>query len=369
MNILLDTHILVLREYDRKLERHLLEVARLINDLKYRIVVHPHSIEEVKGDKNIPNRSAVLSKIQTYSSLSSLSDPYDDKDFLAAIQKPKSEREKVDAYLLYSLYKNEVELFLTEDVDIVEKAERLGISERVINLQDAAAYFKKIISQNKGKDHAAPVYSFYRIGQKWFIGEKGKEGILDNLKGFEFIHFLLCNENKGFSPAVVYNGGKSPGDDAPQNEMTAQEIEALGLHPERALYDDQQRKNKSINRLQIESLIEQLKDELNSEDGQSPEEEMVKKDEIKEKIRKLRALSQQMESRRAGRDPKSESEKARINVTKSIRTGLSKIEQDQTISSIARYLNQGTIKTGDTCVYSPNINDKPTWILFQTPSR
>ena len=82
MKILIDTHILVCREFDRTIQRHLQNVIRYINDLNYRLVVHPRSVLEVEKDKNIINKSALLSKIKTYSSLDSQSNPFDDKDFL-----------------------------------------------------------------------------------------------------------------------------------------------------------------------------------------------------------------------------------------------------------------------------------------------
>ena len=352
MNILIDTHILVCREYDRTIERHLQEVIRLINDLNYRLVVHRLSVTEIEKDNNIPNKNILLSKIRTYSSLDSQSNPYDDANFFKLVQKPENERDKVDSYLLYCLYKKEVDLFLTEDEDIIEKAAVLNISGKVMNLKDASS-FLRALKEKKTKGSEEPVYCFYKKGQKWLIGEKGKESYFKESKGLEFIHYLLCFEDKRQSSIIVYNLGKVSGDEALHEKISKRERVELGMHIQAPVY------NKSLSakeRKIIESEINNLKDEIESEGILSPEDKMNKEEEI-EKLNKV--LNKKPE-----RDYKSQTELARINVTKRIKEALKKISKDKTISSVSRYLNNGTIKTGDNCVYCPNVNDKPSWILY-----
>ncbi len=57
-----------------------------------------------------------------------------------------------------------------------------------------------------------PSFGFYRNGQKWMIGEKGKEVIFDHLIGFECIRFLIRYEEEHFNPLQVHHLGNVPDD-------------------------------------------------------------------------------------------------------------------------------------------------------------
>jgi hypothetical protein len=367
MKILIDTHILIRCEVNRTIDRQLQDVIRHTTELKYWLMVHPRSILEVEKDKNIPDpdRDVLLSKIGRYPTLDSQSNPSDDKDFMAAIQKPKNRRDVVDNYLLYCLYKNEVDLFLTEDLNIVEKAGQLNISGRVMNLQEASSSFKKTLDEKKTRGGDVPTFCFYKKERRWFIGEKGNERDFEDLKGFGFIHFLLCNEYKDLPSSVVYHLGKVSGDEDPHGETSEREKADLGLHPEGPLYNKRlSEKDQRKIELDIESQIEKLQDEFDSADISDPEDKMVKEEELNEKIEKLKNHLKQQFNKKSDRDPSSQAEKARINVTRSIKKALSEIHKDKTMSSISKYLNAHTIKPGDTCVYRPYVNDKPAWNLF-----
>jgi len=362
MNILIDTHILIRREYDRAIERHLQDVIRLINDLNFRIFVHPLSVAEVEKDKNIPNKSILLSKIKTYSALETQSNPYDDGTFHELIGKPKNAHDRVDSYLLYCLYKKEVDYFLTEDPDIVEKAEKINISGRVKNLQEASTFFKKTLEAKKTKGDDGPELWFYKKGGRWHIGEKGRESIFDDLKGFGLIHYLLGYENEQIKSTVLCNYGKISGDEDPHGETSKREIADLGLQPEGLIHKKRpSSKDMVILKLSIDSGIERLRDEFDSSVFPSPEDEMIKREELDEKIEKLKKYYKQQSNTRPDRDSSPESEKARINVLRLVKRALSEIANDKTT---ARYLNDHTIKTGDSCVYRPIEGDKPFWILF-----
>ena len=367
MDILIDTHILVYREVDRTIERRLQEVLRVIGELNHRLVVHPLSVTEVEKDKNIPQKSVLLSKIRTYPSVNAPENPADDEVFFALIGKPKSEREKVDSCLLYSLYKNEVNFLLTEDADILEKAARLEISQKVMNLRAASSFFKRTIKERKTKGGDAPVFCFYKKGSKWYIGEKEKESIFDDLQGFKFIHFLLSREYQDLEPRAVYHGEKSMVNEFTDRDILEGSEDLEDLHGDSALYIknlDAKGRDKIEKRIhELREVLDLIQEEHDSGDYLSPEDGMIaleeKREKIEDEIKKLEHALQQ----KSERDPKSEAERARVNVTRGITLALTKISEDPSISSISRYLNKSTIKTGDSCCYKPALNNKPSWIL------
>ena len=319
--------------------------------------VHPRSVLEVEKDKNIINKSALLSKIKTYSSLDSQSNPFDDKDFFTVIQKPKSERDTVDSYLLYCLYKKEVDLFLTEDVDIIEKAEQLNISSRVMNLKAASNFFKKRLEESKTKDSNVPVFSFFKKGNDWYIGEKGNEVRFNDMNGFAYIHYLLGYVNQNMPAVTIYNLGKVSVEKDYLREISQKERIDLHLHLDAPIF------NKRLSAKDKEFLqlsIDQLKKGIDDDDNDCRVDEMDKEKRIKIKIK----IFENLLNEKSDRDYTSQSSRNRISVTKAIKNALLKIREDRTASPVAKYLNESTIKTGGTCIYKPLVNDTPSWILY-----
>jgi hypothetical protein len=54
------------------------------------------------------------------------------------------------------------------------------------------------------------IISFYKKGDIWWIGEKGKELNFKPLNGLEYILFLIRNSNQNFHPLEVYYSGDVP---------------------------------------------------------------------------------------------------------------------------------------------------------------
>jgi len=349
--ILLDTHILIRRESDRTLAKRLGDVMRYAAELGYELVVHRSSVDEIKNDKNIPEskRSLLLSKMETYPKIDPQFSFYDDEDFLMKVPRPEVQREAEDLHLLYCLYKKEVDLLLTEDSDIAEKAVSLRISGKVKNLRQAAESFKRALNETKPELADVPVFCFYKEGRRWFIGQEGKKApSFEHLDGFEYIHFLLCHQNQELHPLVLYHRGKTAGDKASDHKVSIEEAESLGLHSEGGVntYDRTDiRKNRHL----IEQAIQRLREKR---ENISSSDEAMK---ITEKIDQYEAALNRIEAR----DYKSPVEKARVNLTKTISKALSKIGKDNPISKHLRL----TIKKGDLFKYLP-LADEPIWRLY-----
>lgn len=62
--ILLDTNILIYREGEKKLDKDILTLSRLLMDsIEYKLVIHPLSIEELKKYKDKDQRDVIISKV------------------------------------------------------------------------------------------------------------------------------------------------------------------------------------------------------------------------------------------------------------------------------------------------------------------
>ena len=121
----------------------------MLNDLVVQILVHPLAARELERDKNQKRREITLSKIKTYPMLDNPPHLENDQQFRTIIARTNNAHELVDNNLLYCVYKNAVDFLITEDRGIHRKSDRLGISDRVFDIDEALEYFKKQLSVEK----------------------------------------------------------------------------------------------------------------------------------------------------------------------------------------------------------------------------
>ena len=352
MDILIDTHILVLREYDRSIQKHLKKIIRLFNELNYRLVIHPSSIEEIKKDNNITNKTVLLSKIETYPVILAPEDPSDDDAFMDSIGKPKNWRDKYDNHLLHCLYKKKVSYFLTEDPDLLAKSEKLNITGRVMNLRSALTFFKDTTNQKKIMESGVPVYCFYPDGDVWRVGEKGKTRSFQDLKGFQYIHLLLSHPRTSLRAQDICSS-KMDSDGKYERAVNFQE-------ENKHQTEDSKSSSKKKNQLLTPKMRKLAERELAIMNKKLDDPVYLLSDEGKELEIKADRLEKYLRERPIN-DNDPNQNKARISVYKALNMALNKIHEFFD-SAISRHLN-GTIKTGYQCVYNPPDFDKPSWIL------
>ena len=139
--ILLDTNILIYREGEKKLDKDILTLSRLLMDsIEYKLVIHPLSIEELKKYKDKDQRDVIISKVSIYKLLEN--PPKIDEIFLEECGGGANSHEYVDNNLLYALKKNYVSYLITNDKGILKKAKRLGL-KRVLSITDAIYFLSK----------------------------------------------------------------------------------------------------------------------------------------------------------------------------------------------------------------------------------
>ena len=142
MRILLDTNIFIYREDYRIISKNLMDLLKILNELTAELLIHPLSLEEIKKDRNVERREIVLSKIRTYPELHLPPDPEKDPSFFTVNGPIRENHDQIDDTLLYAIYKDAVDFLITEDREIINKAVKLGIDNRVFSINDAYLYFK-----------------------------------------------------------------------------------------------------------------------------------------------------------------------------------------------------------------------------------
>lgn len=141
MRILLDTNIFIYREQDQVVSHDLAKLLQALNKLGAELIVHPLSVSELRRDSDIRRRGVNLSKIEAYSHLERPPNPNSDTSFCELVGPAKNSHDGVDHILLYAVYRNAVEFFITEDREIHKKAHKIGVGERVFLISEALCYF------------------------------------------------------------------------------------------------------------------------------------------------------------------------------------------------------------------------------------
>lgn len=142
MRILLDTNILIYREDNQKVSENLQLLLSLTAEHSVNIVVHPIALAEISRDKKAERREVMLSKIKAYSTLKSPPDPESDGDFRRIVPRKTSPNETGDDHLLCCVFRNAIDFLITNDAGIKDKARRLGIADRVFDIDEAIDFLE-----------------------------------------------------------------------------------------------------------------------------------------------------------------------------------------------------------------------------------
>lgn len=133
MRALLDTNIIIHRENKRVSNYSIGHLYRWLDKLKFDKVVHPYSIEEINKYRDPETQEAIAVKLESYEVIKTIKEP--DDSFLNAIGIPeKSENDKIDDCLLYEVYLGRVDILITEDRRLRNKAEKIGLKDKVFSI-------------------------------------------------------------------------------------------------------------------------------------------------------------------------------------------------------------------------------------------
>lgn len=135
MRVLLDTNIIIHRENHRVTNYTIGHLYRWLDKLNHDKIVHPFSIEEMKKYDDSDTQKAFEIKLQAYNVLRTIKEP--DDHFLASIGTPiRSPNDRIDNFLLYEVYLGRVDILITEDRQLRQKAHKIGLSEKVVSINE-----------------------------------------------------------------------------------------------------------------------------------------------------------------------------------------------------------------------------------------
>ena len=135
MNILIDTNILIpLEDTGRKLDSKFAQLKRMVDQLGYRLYIHPAQFDDVNRDRNIERREFMLSRAQQYHLVPNPPE-LNEAERLRNGWAQTNDNGRVDNLLLHALHRGAVHLLISEDAGIRTKAAQVAIQERVYRLE------------------------------------------------------------------------------------------------------------------------------------------------------------------------------------------------------------------------------------------
>ncbi len=173
MNILIDTNIFIYFEDFKVLDDSYTNLYQICTKFNHNFFVHPASLEDISKDKDKERKNVSLSKITKYNILQD--PPLPKHDEIKNLElKESSDNDRIDNLILYSLYKNSVNILITQDSGIIKKARQIGIDHRVMYVQQALNTFKQL--------HISHAVSYPTMIKKYLYELDIEDEIFNSLK-------------------------------------------------------------------------------------------------------------------------------------------------------------------------------------------
>lgn len=190
MKILLDTNILIHREANKIVNNEIGTLFNWIDRLRYEKWIHPLSISEIKKhtDRNVVE--TFEAKLKNYNILRT--EAKETPEIIKIRSKfDKSENDGIDTSLIKELHSKRVDYLITEDRKIHEKANALGISERIFTID---SFLEKVTIENPGLSE----YKILSVRKVYFGDVNLDDPFFDSFKedypGFETWFNKKANE-------------------------------------------------------------------------------------------------------------------------------------------------------------------------------
>ncbi len=133
MRALLDTNIIIHRENKMVTNYSIGHLYRWLDKLKYDKVIHPYSISEIRKYRDPETQETISVKLEAYEVIKTVKEP--DEFFIKLLDTPnKSENDRIDDCLLFEVYSNRVDVLITEDRKLRNKALKLGLKNKVFSI-------------------------------------------------------------------------------------------------------------------------------------------------------------------------------------------------------------------------------------------
>lgn len=133
MRVLLDTNIIIYRENKKMTNYSIGHLFRWLDKLKYDKLIHPLTKKEIAEYKYSDPAEAMTLKLDAYQELKTQA-PMAQQVAESFATIDKDENDRIDTILLNEVYQGRVDLLITEDKRLRQKAGKLGLGHKVLSI-------------------------------------------------------------------------------------------------------------------------------------------------------------------------------------------------------------------------------------------
>jgi hypothetical protein len=219
LKALLDTNIIIHREAGKVVEQDIGILFRWLDLAGYSKCIHPITIEEINKNSNKETVYTILKKIDSYERIL-FANPLHPELLKISEKYDYNQNDKNDSILLNELFIGRVDVLISQDKKIHEKAEKLGLVDKVFKID---TFLEKIFSEfpelvdykilNVRKiyfakiDISDPFFETLKVDyigfEKWFLRKSDQQAYVTinnkNSKLLSFLHLKLEDENENYS--------------------------------------------------------------------------------------------------------------------------------------------------------------------------
>jgi len=204
MRILLDTNIFIpLEDSSKLLDESLGKLIKQANQFGHHLIVHPASKEDIGRDANARRKAISLSRMNKYSLLD------EPPQLSATINKQlglseRNDNDRVDNLILYALLRDTVDILVTEDRGMHQKAARLGLTDRIHYIQQTAELLRKLHSKESVALPSIKDVPTYNLD----IHDPFFESLREDYSGFDEWFSTCCKQ--GRHAWIYFDGADHP---------------------------------------------------------------------------------------------------------------------------------------------------------------
>ena len=141
MRAIIDTNIFIYSESSEEIQENVAKLISLAIKHGLKLLVHPASTDDLQRDSDRSRRKIHVSKLGKYPILEDDVEP--DDSFLELIGFGSRPQDEVDNRILFSIYKNAANFFITEDLGLHRKAQKIGVGDRVLTISQTVTYLER----------------------------------------------------------------------------------------------------------------------------------------------------------------------------------------------------------------------------------
>ena len=190
MRVLLDTNIVIHRENKRVTNYSIGHLFRWLDRLKHDKILHPLTVTEIQKYRDPETQDVIAVKLESYELLKTILEP--SEEFLRLVAEPeRTPNDRIDNCLLYEVYLGRVDMLITEDRKLRNKAIRIGLHDKVFSI-DA------FISKATGENPSLIEYKALSVEKVFFGSVDHRDSFFDSFRvaynGFDNWFLRKCDE-------------------------------------------------------------------------------------------------------------------------------------------------------------------------------